>query len=428
TADLRQRGSNLSILKGPSAAALRRAAAQTGATQIFCTAVYEPELKRRDAALAVELTAAGLRLVVLDGSLLFNPNEIQNQTGGAYRVFTPFYRRTAAALDRLSAPMAAPSSIRSPRTRPAGVELDALNLLPRHGWADGFARDWRPGEAGAAERLQAFAEERLSRYATDRDRPDPPGTSRLSAHLHFGELSPRRVVAVVRGAGVDGAGVQAYLRELLWREFAAHLLDHVPDTVQAPLDPRYADFPWLENAQALSAWQRGMTGMALVDAGMRELWTTGFMHNRLRMVVASFLTKNLGIDWRRGAEWFRYTLLDADLANNTLGWQWSAGCGADAAPYHRILSPVRQAERFDPERRYLRRWLPELACLPDEWLHCPWAAPAEVLKAANVRLGVDYPWPIVDLKASRERALAAGRLIATRRTRPDPRSAILPNP
>ncbi|MBS0396939.1 MAG: FAD-binding domain-containing protein, partial [Proteobacteria bacterium] len=267
-----------------------------------------------------------------------------------------------------------------------------------------------PGEAGALARLEAFLDDGAAGYATERDRPDLPATSRLSPHLHFGELSPRQVLAAARAAGAGRpapAGLEAFLRELGWREFSQHLLFAFPHTASAPMDPRFAAFEWRQDGAALRAWQRGRTGIPLVDAGMRELWHTGWMHNRVRMVAASFLTKNLGLHWLEGARWFHDTLVDADLANNTQGWQWTAGCGADAAPFYRIFNPVLQAARFDPDGRYLRRWLPELARLPDAWLAQPFAAPPAVLAAAGVELGTTYPRPLVDLATSRERALAA---------------------
>jgi deoxyribodipyrimidine photo-lyase len=247
-------------------------------------------------------------------------------------------------------------------------------------------------------------------YRTARDRPDLRGTSSLSPHLHFGEIGPRQLFAELKLASPSGAGAESlstYASELGWREFAHHLLFHFPHTMDEPLDARFARLRWSKSRKDLHAWQRGRTGIPIVDAGMRELWHTGWMHNRVRMIVASFLTKNLQLHWREGARWFWDTLVDADAANNTMGWQWVAGCGADAAPYYRIFNPVLQAEKFDPERKYLRQWLPELASLPDKWIHQPWTAPASELARANVKLGVTYPKPIVDLKQSRMIALGA---------------------
>ena len=272
---------------------------------------------------------------------------------------------------------------------------------------------WHPGETGAHARLHAMLDGALLDYATHRDLPARHGTSQLSAHLHFGELSPRQVWYSVRAwaNGNNGPGYSAaaesFLRQLAWREFAMHLLHHFPHTVEQPLDTRFTHFPWRDDASALYAWQRGRTGIPIVDAGMRELWQTGWMHNRVRMLTASLLCKNLRIHWLDGARWFWDTLVDADLANNTLGWQWVAGCGADAAPYFRIFNPVLQGERFDPNGDYVRQWLPELAALPNKWIQQPFNAPADVLAAAHLQLPRDYPLPIVDLAESREYALGA---------------------
>jgi deoxyribodipyrimidine photo-lyase len=297
------------------------------------------------------------------------------------------------------------------------VSIDSLELRPTIAWDAGLAASWTPGERGALDRLEAFCDGAMAAYAEGRDRPDLAGTSRLSPHLHFGELSPRQALAAVHArratraaddvGGDSGlaAGAEAFVRELGWREFAHHLLYHYPATVDAPMDRRFERLEWRDDAAGLRAWQRGLTGFPVVDAGMRELWHTGWMHNRVRMIVASLLTKNLGVHWHAGLRWFHDTLVDADLANNVLGWQWVAGCGADASPYYRIFNPVLQAERYDPARDYVRRWVPELARLPDAWIHRPWEAPPEVLRAAGVTLGRTYPAPVVDLRGSRERAL-----------------------
>ncbi|MGD8310060.1 MAG: deoxyribodipyrimidine photo-lyase, partial [Chromatiales bacterium] len=318
-------------------------------------------------------------------------------------VFTPFWK---ACLRRPppAAPLAAPEKL-PPCPDVDSLALDALGLLPRIPWDAGLRETWRPGEAGALRRLDGFCRKGLDAYADARERPAVVGTSRLSPRLHFGELSPRQVWW--RAVREDSPGGEAFLRELGWREFAHHLLHHSPETLERPMDRRFEAFPWREDPEALRAWQSGRTGIPLVDAGMRELWHTGWMHNRVRMVVASLLTKNLRIHWLEGARWFWDTLVDADLANNTLGWQWVAGCGADAAPYFRIFNPVTQGQRYDPEGAYVRRWVPEIGRLPDRWVHRPWQAPEKVLREAGIRLGSDYPEPIVDLKESRREALAA---------------------
>ncbi len=284
---------------------------------------------------------------------------------------------------------------------------------PARGQSRDILRGWTPGEKGAAASLSRFLDEALADYPENRDRPDLPGTSRLSPHLHFGEISPGQVwQAVTARAAVDpergvARGAEAFLRQLGWREFAHHLLHHFPRTPEEPLREEFSRFPWRRDEKGLEAWKEGQTGYPFVDAGMRELLETGWMHNRVRMIVASFLVKDLLIPWQRGAAWFLETLVDADLANNTLGWQWVAGCGADAAPYFRIFNPVTQGERYDPEGRYVRKWVPEIAALPAKWIHRPWEAPPDVLREAGVRPGRTYPEPIVDHRAARERALGA---------------------
>jgi deoxyribodipyrimidine photo-lyase len=341
---------------------------------------------------------------------------VTNQQGRAFQVFTAYWR-ACAKLPRPSAPTAAPRRVPAPTVWPASVSLGDLALEPSIDWAGGLRAAWKPGVRGAAGKLRQFLNEGFTSYTTGRDRPDLAGTSRLSPHLHFGEISPRQVwhalrsrLVKSRSANADAAA-QAYLRDLGWREFAHHLLLHFPRTVAEPLRPQFARFPWSRDTRSLRAWQRGRTGYPIVDAGMRELWTTGWMHNRVRMIVASFLVKHLLIDWRAGAAWFWDTLVDADLANNTLGWQWVAGCGADAAPYFRIFNPVLQGRKFDPDGGYVRRWVPELAALPPEWIHAPWEAPQAVRGSASVRLGEHYPRPIVDHRFARDRALRALRSI-----------------
>jgi deoxyribodipyrimidine photo-lyase len=293
------------------------------------------------------------------------------------------------------------------------VPLDALALLPRVRWYDGLAATWQPGEAGAAQRLARFLDAAWLEYDNRRDVPAQEGTSRLSPHLHHGEISPRQIWhAFAQRASSQGIATSRwrqskFLAEVGWREFAHHLLYHFPQTPTEPLRAEFARFPWRSDAALLEAWQRGRTGVPLVDAGMRELWHTGWMHNRVRMVVASFLVKNLLQPWQDGARWFWDTLVDADLANNTLGWQWTAGCGADAAPYFRIFNPVLQGEKFDPEGAYVRRWIPELARLPAALIHQPWRAAPGELADAGVRLGREYPQPLVDHAVARDRALEA---------------------
>ena len=283
--------------------------------------------------------------------------------------------------------------------------MEELDLLSKLDWADGFKTVWQPGERGAWRALDQFQEQAFEGYNDGRNRPDQPGTSRLSPHLHFGEISPRQIWAKIAGerakAGAAGRERNQFLTELGWREFAYHLLYHFPDTINQPLRSEFRNFPWRADQQLLQSWQRGQTGVPLVDAGLRELWQTGWMHNRVRMVVGSFLVKNLLIRWQEGARWFWDTLVDADLASNTLGWQWVAGCGADAAPYFRVFNPVLQGEKFDPEGLYVRKYVSEMNKVPNRWVHQPWLAPGDRLQ------GSGYPEPITSLYASREAALAA---------------------
>ena len=340
-----------------------------------------------------------------NGSLLREPWEIQNGTGHPYRVFTPFKRLVLADVDP-PAPLRIAPRWSAPRTWPESLSLDDLQLLPDIEWFETMERTWQPGEAGAHARLRSFVKKPLATYGKTRDRPDQDGTSTLSPHLHFGEVSVRQVWHTLHAPRAK-VRESTFVSELLWREFAHHLIYHFPHTVLQPLDRRFERFKWSGDAAQLRAWQRGCTGFPIVDAGMRQLWATGWMHNRVRMIVASFLVKNLRIHWLEGARWFWDTLVDADLPANTMNWQWVAGCGADAAPYFRVFNPQTQAEKFDPRGDYIRRWVPELARLAAPHVHAPHAAPAAALQAAGVRIGSTYPAPLVDLAESRQAALAA---------------------
>ena len=406
--ELEELGQRLVILRGPALEALLGLAGTMKAEFVCWNRLYEPALVERDKRIKTALREQGIEARRFNAALLFEPWEVATTQGDPYRVFTPFWRSCAARLQDLPPALDRPKTLPAPGRLPQSLRLGELDLLPRVRWHTGLAETWQPGAAGARTALQGFLDDHAAGYATGRNRPDQPATSRLSPHLHFGELSPRQVLAAVNSAGFRGGarqGADSFVREIGWREFAHHLLYHFPRTTDQPLDERFADYPWRDDAAALEAWQRGRTGYPIVDAGIRELWHTGWMHNRVRMIVASFLSKNLRTHWLEGARWFWDTLVDADLANNTLGWQWTAGCGADAAPYFRVFNPVLQTERHDPQREYLRRWLPELAQLPDKWIHKPWEAPPDVLAAARVVMGETYPEPIVDLKRSRTAAL-----------------------
>ena len=408
-ADLAARGSRLLMRQGDSAAVLLELLRETGAEAVFCNRLYEPAAVARDETVFTALYQAGARVQAFDGNLLLPPRLPRTAAGGMYRVFGAWWRAATPLLGepRISS---APASLPAIAQAPAGDSLDGLKLLPVPRWDRKFwDGDWRPGEAGARESLEAFVEGAAHGYAQQRELPDRAGSSRLSPHLHFGELSSRQALAAVRRAArprIPAEDQARFATELGWRDFAAQTLLANPDYGERELDPGFRRFRWAKPERAkLRAWQQGRTGVPLVDAGMRELWQTGWMHNRVRMVVASFLTKNLRYHWSHGARWFWETLLDADLANNSQGWQWTAGTGADAAPYFRVFNPARQGERFDPHGHYVRRWVPELARMPEQALHAPWEHPALLRELAP-----GYPaTPIVDLSASRQAALEAFR-------------------
>lgn len=352
---LRERGNELSILRGPTQQTLLELVKRVGARAVYWNRRYEPALVARDRTIKAALTERGVTAKSFNGKLLLEPWEIQNGSKQPYRVFTPFHR---ACLNKVAslpsvAPLAAPKALRG-ATGLSSLRVSDLQLLPKLDWATGFAEVWQPGEAGAKRRLSKL-KTLASRYATARDRPDVEGTTRLSPHLAFGEVSPRQVIRALAGSNGESQGAEIE-RQLYWREFAYHLLYHFPYTTLEPLRPEFTRFPWRDDENDLRAWQRGETGEPLVDAAMQQLWQTGWMHNRARMVVGSFLVKNLLLPWQEGARWFWDTLVDADLANNTLGWQWVAGSGADAAPYFRIFNPKTQAEKFDPDAQYRNRW------------------------------------------------------------------------
>jgi deoxyribodipyrimidine photo-lyase len=397
---LAARGATLHLARGPATRIIPELAAAIGASEVVAGRLYEPWARHRDAAIAEALEAQGGKLSLHTSSLLHEPHRVRTGTGKPYSVYTPF-SRALFALGEPPPPLPAPERLNS--VAHPGLALEALELLPRRDWAREFPDHWQPGEAGAAARIQAF--KAITRYDATRNTPGIAGTSGLSPHLRFGEISPRQVWHAARAAGVTGDAT--FLKEILWREFAYHLLWHRQELPEAPLQESFANFPWQPDEKLLRAWQRGMTGYPIVDAGMRQLWRTGWMHNRVRMITASFLVKHLLQPWQAGEAWFWDTLVDGDLASNAASWQWVAGCGADAAPYFRVFAPVLQGEKFDADGAYVRRWVPEIAGLPDKYIHKPWEAPEILLRGANLRLGVDYPRPTMDHAKGRARALAA---------------------
>ncbi|MEM9414839.1 MAG: deoxyribodipyrimidine photo-lyase [Planctomycetota bacterium] len=414
---LEKKGSRLIFRQGPALETLLQIAQDADADTVVWHRRYEPAAIERDKQVKRGLADAGLDAKSFNGHLLFEPWELETKQGRPYQVFTPFHR-AMQQLPEPDSPLDPPKKLEPPAKWPRQTPLEDLGLMPEIKWYQGMANTWTPGEQGGAEQLSGFVNDPVADYLETRDTPSEQGTSRLSPYLHHGEVSVRQAYHAARKRTTGNAGAAlkhnayGYLRQLAWRDFGYHLLYHFPQTPDQPLREKYADFPWIDveyedGHAAFAAWKKGKTGYPIVDAGMRELWHTGWMHNRVRMVVASFLVKHLLIDWREGAKWFWDTLVDADLANNTLGWQWAGGCGADAAPYFRIFNPMLQGEKFDCEGVYVRKWCPELKDVPAKYTHKPWEAPHLVLQQASVTLGEGYPEPIVDHKEARERALDA---------------------
>ena len=407
--DIEALDASLCLRRGKAEAILPALAAEIDAGAIYWNRCYEPFAFQRDKTLKAALKAQGLHVESFNGSLLHEPWEITTGQGGPYKVFTPFWKAMLAQ-PAPPAPRPAPETLDGLSNVP-GEALEDWALLPsKPDWAGGLRDAWTPGEQAAKLRLQEFLTEDASAYPDRRDNPATIGTSRLSPHLHWGEVSPRQVwhagkLAIAADTAGE-SGVMGFLRQLGWRDFSNVLLYHWPDFPERSWKTDFDSFPWRDDEAAFKAWCRGRTGYPVVDAGMRELWHTGWMHNRVRMITASFLIKHLLIPWQKGEAWFWDTLVDADLANNAAGWQWVAGSGADASPYFRIFNPITQGEKFDPKGAYIRRWVPELAKLPDTYLNKPWEAPADVLAAAGVKLGETYPHPLVDHKAARARAMA----------------------
>ena len=407
---LEQKGSPLIIRQGEPLEILQEILTTTSAKTLHWNRRYEPEVVDQDEEIEQSLKEAGYGIQTYKSYLLAEPTEIQNLKGLAFQVFTPFWKHCLKKIQPGS-PLPEPISIRN-----AGVEIrsdtvDDLQLLPKINWTKGISSNWEMGEKAAQQKLQDFLSHAARGYSRNRDYPAITGTSRLSPHLHVGEITPRQIWNAFEESGMEEWKSSQYIAEIGWREFGYHLLHAYPHTTHIPLRNQFKSFPWIDNPQHLQAWQQGLTGYPIVDAGMRELWHTGWMHNRVRMIVASFLVKHLLINWTEGAKWFWDTLVDADLASNTQGWQWTAGCGADAAPYFRIFNPTTQGAKFDPGGKYIHKWVPELKGLQPPALYEPWNVSKMELAMAGVELGVNYPKPIVDHVEARGRALAAYKTI-----------------
>jgi deoxyribodipyrimidine photo-lyase len=412
--DLRSRGADLVVLRGNAALVLPALAEAVGAGAVFWNRRYARAETEIDATIKAQFVASGIEARSFNAHLLNEPWAITSKAGGPMKVYTPYWRAVLAKGEP-EHPHPAPPAISGFVGHVAGsMDVDSLGLEPTSpDWAGGMRAEWTRGEAGAKARLERFLDQGLDGYGEARNRPDRPSTSKLSPHLRFGEISIRQCWHAAQHAHASGStrasdgDLEVFLKELVWREFSYHLLHHNPELATANYSPRFDAFPWADDAAALKSWQRGLTGYPIVDAGMRELYETGWMHNRVRMIVGSFLVKHLLTDWRRGEEWFWDTLVDADPASNAASWQWVAGSGADAAPYFRIFNPIIQGEKFDPDGVYVRKWVPELAKLPNSVIHKPWTAPPMILGAAGVKLGQNYPRPVIQHELARDRALGA---------------------
>ncbi|KIL50103.1 deoxyribodipyrimidine photo-lyase [Jeotgalibacillus alimentarius] len=399
---LKSAGSELLILSGKPSEILPDIVEKYEADSIHWNRQYEPAVFNRDREIGESLHKNGISVNTYEGRLLLPPWDVKKNNGDPYKVFTPFYK----ALQKHDIPQALPAV---KNIEPASfnkrdsLSLDDLKLLPEINWTSGMEKRWTPSEEAAVRRFNAFLDKKLKVYKSKRDFPSEEASSALSPYFALGLLSVRSVYHSIKKSA-EAAG-EPFIRQLVWRDFAYSLITHFPETKTDPMNEQFKSFKWMDESDQLKAWKHGKTGFPIVDAGMRELWTTGYMHNRVRMITGSFLTKDLLIHWREGADWFDDTLVDADVANNVMGWQWVAGSGADASPFFRIFNPTTQSSKFDPNGEYIRQWIPELKHMPTKHIHDPSSAPDDVLEEAGVQIGRDYPEPIVDHKAARQRAL-----------------------
>jgi deoxyribodipyrimidine photo-lyase len=406
-------GGSLVLFRGPSSILVKKIAHLSGAQHVFWNRRYDPRERELDGRIKHNLEAAGIHAESFNGRLVCEPWQVKNGSGAPFKVFTPFWKAVLAK-GEIEPALAAPLNIID-APRPDGlpvVSLQDLALEPTQpDWSGTMRKVWQRGEDGAHVVLSQFLKGAVRGYAEDRNLPGTVTTSKLSPYLRFGDISVRQIwsaLKLVQQAGdAPVKDADKFLSEVGWRDFAYNLLFHFGPLADRNMNTAFDNFPWVADEAGLKAWQKGRTGYPIVDAGMREVWQTGWMHNRVRMITASFLIKHLLIDWRKGEQWFWDTLLDADPANNPASWQWVAGSGADAAPYYRIFNPIIQGEKFDKDGAYVRRYVPELSNMPDAYIHKPWEAPSDVLSKAGVVLGKTYPRPIIEHDFARKRALAA---------------------
>lgn len=402
-------GSRLVLRSGSSQTVLKALIEETGAQTIFWNRRYDPDGQNLDAQIKADFREEGLEVESFAGYLIHEPSRLKTKTGGPYRVYTPFWRAIEGG-DEPVEPVAAPKKLLSPSSWPKSETVESWNLLPsKPDWAKEFSDVWTPGEAGGQDKLKDFIESALKGYEEGRDRPARPATSMLSPHLTMGEISPAQVWDATRSlpSNIASNDISRFRKEIVWREFCYHLLFHFPELDEKNWNSSFDAFEWRTDDKKFEAWTKGMTGYPIVDAGMRQLWRHGVMHNRVRMITASFLIKHLLVDWRKGEKWFRDTLVDADPASNPANWQWVAGSGADASPFFRIFNPILQGEKFDPDGDYVKTFVPELSQLEKKFIHKPFDAPKDVLKKAGIELGKTYPAPLVNHNEARQRALSA---------------------